>query len=579
MRSFRSSSIALALVCTTSVAHALTARAQPKQADYDAIAAISAYAPRALAEQGAPGMSVAITDRTHTLAILTVGYANVDAKAPVTPSTRFPIGSITKSMTALALLQLHDAGKLDLNAPVTQYLPSFSIKSEGRPVLVHELLSHTGGVPDDYTYALSYSFAVAALRNASTIFTPGTSWSYSNDGYNTAGEILAALAKRPWQDDVAASVFAPIGMAHTSAYLSPENMSDAAAGYTIRDADLPTPPNPALIPTQPYDFLFPAGSALSTPEDMARYLRFYLNGGKTEDGRQLIAPATFAAMTSPDRLSDGSPAGAPSPVLSEWPEFYSRYGYGLAIFDTGGDRLIGHTGGISGYTACMQANLTHGFGVIAMSNLVEAPLHPCAIVKYAMAVLRAQSLGEPLPTPPAPPHDPSIVVNAGQYAGTFTKSGTSVTVSAAAGRLALRDRGTAYRLIAHSPGVFWTDDPRFPLYYVAFGRNEAHTVDELQYGPDLYVNAHYDGPKTFSYPKRYDTLAGRYETTFYGEPLVTRVVIVKGQLTFDGLVPLEPQADGTFRIDTVDVRFDMPAGGKAQRMWIGGSDLYRVDLP
>ncbi|HEV7179148.1 MAG TPA: serine hydrolase domain-containing protein, partial [Candidatus Baltobacteraceae bacterium] len=330
----------------------------------DAIAAIEAYAPRALAEQGAPGMSVAITDRTHTLKIITAGYANIDAKQPVTAATRFPIGSISKSMTALALLQLHDRGKIDLNAPVQTYLPWWKIASGGTPVLVHQLLSHTAGVPDDYTFVSSYGFATAALRASHTLFTPGTSWSYSNDGLATAGAIVAAVGGAPWQDQIVSSVFNPIGMSHSSAYFTPKLMSDAAVGYLMRDQDIATPPNPALVPAENYDFVDPAGSVISTPEDMAQYMRFYLNDGKTESGQQLIAPATFTAMTTPDTLKNGKPAGSPAVEMAEWPDFYKQYGYGLSIFNTDGDHLIGHTGGVSGYTACMQANLTRGFGVI-----------------------------------------------------------------------------------------------------------------------------------------------------------------------------------------------------------------------
>ena len=128
-------------------------------------------------------------------------------------------------------------------------------------------------------------------------------------------------------------------------------------------------------------------------------MRFYLNGGRTANGKALISPATFAAMTRPDLLAGGKPAGSAGIELREAPAFYRQYGFGLSVFDDGGDRLIGHTGGISGYTACMQMNLTRGFGVIAFANLVEAPLHPCAIVLYAMRVLRAQSLGQTPPTP------------------------------------------------------------------------------------------------------------------------------------------------------------------------------------
>jgi CubicO group peptidase (beta-lactamase class C family) len=543
----------------------------------DALAAIAAYGPRALAEQGAPGMSVTITDRSHTLKILTFGYANVDAKTPVTEHTRFQIYSISKSMTALALLEQHDAGRLDLQAPVQRYLPWFSIHSGGKPILVHQLLSHTSGLPTFYAAANGLTFDVAALRSAHVHFPPGTSWSYSNLGYDTLGLILAKLEHRPWQDALAADVLVPIGMAHTSAYVTPASSSAAAVGYGYRDYDRAMPPNPPLIEnTATNDYIDPAGSVLSAPEDMARYVRFYLNGGKTEDGRQLLSPATFAAMTTPDRLNDGTPAGAKEAQLAEWPEFYRRYGYGLAVFDTGGDHLVGHTGGGGGYTACMQANLTRGFGVVAMSNLSEEPLHPCAIVRYAMAVLRAQALGRPLPAEPSPPPDPSIVKNAGDYAGTFSNATSSLVVTAAGRRLTLNDHGKPYRMVRQGRDLFWTDDPKFPTFYLAFGRNKAKAVDELLYGSALYMNGRYSGPRRFPHPARFDRLIGRYEAD-YGA--ITRVVLVKGKLTLDGTQPLRERSDGRFAAGDQIVRFDTPIAGHMQRMWIDGLDLYRVELP
>ncbi len=104
----------------------------------DALAQIAAYAPQALSEQGAPGMSVAITDRTHTLRIITAGYANLESKTPVTAQTRFPIGSITKGMTAAALMELRDAGKFDPAKPVRAYLPWWNIASGGATIYAHQ---------------------------------------------------------------------------------------------------------------------------------------------------------------------------------------------------------------------------------------------------------------------------------------------------------------------------------------------------------------------------------------------------------------------------------------------------------
>jgi D-alanyl-D-alanine carboxypeptidase len=544
-----------------------------------ALAAIAAYAPAAMRNQGTPGLSVAITGRSRTLRIISLGYANVDAKTPVLPNTRFPIGSITKSMTALALLELYDAGKIDLNAPVQRYLPWYAIDAHGVPILVHELLSHTAGLPDDYAAEVGYRYNIVALRAAKTLFTPGTSWSYSNDGYATAGAILSAVDGRPWAESVQARVFDPIGMNDSSPVFTPDAMTSAAVGYQFRDSDRPASLHPGLVPSPAMDFVDPAGSVLSTPEDMARYIRFYLNGGRTENGAALISPATFAAMMRPDVLKDGKPAGSTSLELAEAPAFYRQYGYGLSIFDDGGDRVVGHTGGVSGYTACMQMNLTRGFGVIAFANLVEAPLHPCAIVLYAMRVLRAQSLGQPLPAPQPTP-DPAHVDRATDYAGTYTTpNGAALHVVAQADRLYLLAGGKQISLYSRGPDLFWADDPNYAMFLLAFGRDRNGSVVEMNYGSQWYPNERYRGARSFSYPSAWKTFVGRYENTYFGEPDVTRVVIVKDHLTLDGVDQLTPLGNGTFSIDSSILRFEDYDGNQPQRLSIDAENLYRVALP
>ncbi len=578
LASFGTRAACVAVVCSLSLSPR-PARPANEPTIEAALDAIAAFAPEAMRRQGTPGLSVAITDRTRTLRVITLGYANRDASLPVTPQTRFAIGSITKSMTALALLELHDAGRLDLNAPVPQYLPWFSIDSGGKPILLHELLSHTAGIPDDYAAEIGYKYDILALRHAKTLFAPGTSWSYSNDGYATAGAILARLDNRPWADAVTARVFGPIGMTNSSAVFTPEAMAGGAIGYQFRDNDRPAPPNPPLVASPPLEFVDPAGSVLSTPEDMARYMRFYLNGGRTAGGTPLIAPATFTAMTQSDTLHNGKPAGSPSGELAEWPEFYRSYGYGLSTFDEGGDHLVGHTGGISGYTACMQMNLTRGFGVIAFANLVEAPLHPCAIVKYAMSVLRAQSLGQPLPTPP-PAADPLHVARASDYDGTYTATnGTALRVVSQGDRVQLIDGAKTIALYPRGPDLFWADDPKYALFLLAFARDSNRAVAEMTFGSQWYPNERYRGPRSFSHPPSWDALTGRYENTFFGEPGVTRVLIVKNHLTFDGTDELKPLPNGSFALGSSIVRFDSYAGKEPQRVWIDATPLYRVEMP
>jgi len=544
----------------------------------DALAAIAAYAPRALKEQGAPGVSIAITDRTHVISLLPLGFANVDAQTRVTPQTRFPIGSITKSMTALALMEKADAGELDTAAPVMRYLPDFAVRAGGKAVLVHQLLSHTAGIPDDYSLSPGYGDSVYDLQDAALLFPPGTSFAYSNDGYATAGAILAKLDHRSWSDAVTANVFIPIGMTHTSPVFTPETFADAAAGYVLRDQDRPQSNDPPLVAEGPFDLVDPAGSVISTPGDMAAYVRFYLNGGVTDSGKRLISHAAFEAMTTPDDMN-GKPAGAAHAMLDEAPELYRKYGFGLAIVDDGGDRIIAHTGGIGGYTACMEANLTRGFGAIALSNLVEAPLHPCAVVRYAMAVLRAQSLGRPLPAaPPAP--DPAAIANATDYGGTFRAAdGTLVTIARADAGAQLRDGAATYHLYPRGEDTFWTDDPRFARFLLVFYRDDHRVVTDFTAGALQFVNPAYRGPTSFAYPAAYEALLGRYETSAFGQISATRVIEVRGRLTLDGTTQLVDKHDGTFRAGSDLVRFDHVFEGRPQRMWFDDIEMSRVELP
>ena len=582
MRRVRPAKIAAAAAAVSLLfgAHSATAAAPPSMDD--ALRQIESYANQALQEQGAPGMSVAITDRQHTLRIITVGYANLDAKTAVTPSTRFPIGSITKGMTALSLMELHDAGRFDPARPVRDYLPWWSINSDGKTIYAHQLLSHTGGIPDDFSISPGYMYSVAALRDAHTIFTPGTSWSYSNDGLATTGAILESLDHKPWADSLQARVFDQLGMTSSSPIFTPQTLHDAALGYVFEDSNIITPPNPTLVASQPGDFVDPAGSVISTPGDMAKYMRLILNRGVNDEGKRVLSPASYALWTTPD-TNNGKIAGQTEPELAEAPTMFDHYSFGLAEHQESGDTIVAHTGGIAGYSACMENDVTRGFGVIGLSNLVEAPLHPCAIVLYAIKVLQAQNAGQPLPPIPAPKGNylqRTAVAKAADYAGTFTSpEGSTLTFTANGTTLSLQTPQGAKTLYPRGGNTFYVDDPRFTTLGLTFERNKAGKVDEVFSGSQWFASAAYAGPRTFSYPHAWDALTGRYESLgVWGVAAASRVYVFKGRLVLDG-APLVAQKDGTFKAGTTTVRFDTPAAGKMQRIHEDGFELYRIDLP
>ena len=138
------------------------------------------------------------------------------------------------------------------------------------------------------------------MRDAHTIFAPGTSWAYSNDGLATTGAILSALDHRTWADSVQTRVFLRLGMAHSSAVFTPAALDTTAPGYVFDDSSIITPPNPRLITSAPGDFVDPAGSVISTPADMAKYMRLILNGGVADNGKRVLSPSSYHLWTTPD---------------------------------------------------------------------------------------------------------------------------------------------------------------------------------------------------------------------------------------------------------------------------------------
>jgi D-alanyl-D-alanine carboxypeptidase len=543
-----------------------------------AVAKIAADAPEAMRRQRAPGMALALTDHNGTIAVLTFGEADVAAHRPVTPATRFGIGSITKSMTAIALLQARDRGAFDPRAPVTHYLPWFAVRTRWRALTPHDLLTHTSGLPDG---GLGYGapYDVALLRDQQTGFAPGTHWSYSNVGYETLGEIVAAVDHRPWSAIVRDGVLARTGMTSSATDWTFDTLATAATGYLPREDDrLPNPRAWALVPVPFTEFTDAAGSVLSTAGDMAKYARMILNGGVADGGARVISPASYALLTT--AAATAGSGGVPG--------LYEKYAYGLAVHRLDGDRVVGHTGGTTPYTACLEDDLTTGFGAVALTNVGDIAERPCAIVEHALRTLRAAAKGKPLPSLPAAP-DLAQVKNARRYAGTYRTPARDAAITVVApqpDRLALVVNGAQHPLLPVGGGIFWTDDARFRLSGIRFIPDpKTHRANELVAAGRWYAAPAYRGPIAFAHPRTWDAYPGhyRYPGAHPYDPAV-RVQLVKGALAFDDGTPLVPLADGSFRVGAESwgperVRFDTVIGGRAQRALYTGVPLYRVTTP
>ncbi len=536
--------------------------------DYQpAFTRLDEFVARCLAEDGTPGVALALTDRDRLLRVVTYGYADLAAQAPVRPDHLFEIGSIGKSFTSIALLQLREAGQLDLHVPVADYLPWFRVRSDYPPITAHHLLSHTSGLPG----APLLPESVAA--GLETIFKPGEKFVYSNIGYLILGLLVETLDRRPFADALAARVLKPLGMNASAPLIDNSLRPRMAVGYAPEFEDRPFPARGPLAEAPWIEVDTAAGSVASTPADMVAYMRMLLNRGAGPGARRVISEESFGLLTKPVIKS-----------AFRGEEASYTYGFWVSQGRSGATRLR-HTGGMVAFSSSLDADLTNGVAAFASVNARLGGYRPVAVTKYAVELLNAERAGRELPAMPEAAPPPDEVKNAKDYEGVYTApDGRRLILAAASGdRLLLNSNRDIIPLErSGGPDSFLAQFPGLDLFRLVFTR-EGGRVTELGYGPDWYTNSNYKGARTFDYPKEWDAYVGRYrhESAWYGS---TRVVLRRGALWLDGEERLHPLADGSFSPgppeDTPErVRFTHVAGGRALNMNFSTVEYHRTYLP
>lgn len=509
-----------------------------------------------------PAVSLAVTDRERTLRIATHGFANLDARTPVTPEHLFEIGSISKSFAALITMQLVEEGALDLHAPIATYLPWFEVKSRHAPITLHHVLSHTSGLIEG---SLAYPDApseVWALRETETGCPPGDFYHYSNDAYQALGLLLTNVTGTSFGPLLKERILDRIGMYASEPVIIHAMRPRLAVGYEPMFGDRPYHPSQPLAPATWLESESADGSIAATPADMAAYLRVLLNRG-----RGVVSEASFAQMITP--VAD-RPENLP----------LSQYGYGLAIGNVDGHRYIGHGGSMVGYLCYLLCDLDAGFGAMVMTS---GPGMSSEIATYAVRLFCAAQDGSDLPAPPELP-ERARIPNAAEYAGVYRGPDDELTLVADGETLFLDHAGERVQLEAapRIPDAFHVNHPDFALQLLTFGRQEGRVVEAF-HGSRWFTNAAHSGPTTFDYPPEWEQIPGHYRSH---NPWMTgfRVVLRKGALLavypFGWEEPLVPLPDGSFRVGADErlperLRFFDVAAGRALRARLSNWDYYR----
>jgi CubicO group peptidase (beta-lactamase class C family) len=313
------------------------APAAPAMTGEDLSAFFAGLVPYALHRADIPGGVIVVVKDGRIIFAKGYGYADVKTGKPVDPATTiFRPGSVSKLFTWTAVMQLVQAGKIDLDADVNKYIDFTIPPFEGKPVTMRDLMTHSGGFEETVRDLLVDTkdqvlpIDVYLKRRLPTrIFPPGKIIAYSNYGATLAGYIIQRVSGERFEDYIAKHIFAPLKMTRSSFEqpLPASLMPLVATGYMNASEDK----------TKPFEFVdtAPAGSSSSTGIDMAHFMLAYLNGG-TYGGYQLLKPATIKEMWTPQVTSE---QGLPSFDLG----FYQDDFNGLPIIGHGGDTEAFHS--------------------------------------------------------------------------------------------------------------------------------------------------------------------------------------------------------------------------------------------
>jgi CubicO group peptidase (beta-lactamase class C family) len=334
------------------------------------MADIDVHAERVLATGMTPAAALAVTDQREPLAVRTYGDATEDCL--------WQIGSIGKSFTAVLALQLAEEGRLDLQAPVTEYLPWFTVRSAFPPITLHHLLTHTAGIIRGAEIATASTFDVIALAQTGAPYAPGEHFWYSNVGYRAVGLILEAVTGETYPDLVQTRILDRLGMRGTTPVITNELRARMPQGHVAYFDDRPWRPELGLAPATWIESAEADGCICCTIADLAVWLRALWSADE-----RLLSPAGHARMKSPLAVDDQD-AG--------------HYGYGLMVADDG----FGHSGGMIGFHSYLWADTRRGLGAVAAVNGIGGARVLC---QGALAIAHGEQPEDPQPDPAEPMAD------------------------------------------------------------------------------------------------------------------------------------------------------------------------------
>ncbi len=510
--------------------------------------------------EATPGVTVIVTRGGQTLYHRGAGMADLDAGISADADTVYRLGSITKQVSSAILLQMVEDGQVSLDDTVADYLPDYP--EPGASATVRQLLNHTSGI-QSYTSipgwmteantsrAYSTPELIAEFADFPPQFQPGESWNYNNSGYVLVGAVIEAVAEQPWHIELDRRISDPLELDTLRTGQIAGQFSEMAAGYTLNQAG-------EIAPSQRIHMSVPhaAGELISNASDLAEWADA-LHGG------QIVSDDLYAQMIAPTVLPDGT----------EIP-----YGYGLVPGDVRGRSMIGHGGGIFGFSTDSLYLPEDDIFVAVLANSDAPAVSPSLLARR----LASFAIGDPYPIFTEVDVDPASFE---PLFGVYAIAGTDDTRQFFARNDQLytqRSGGAPSQVFAAGDNRFFYGTSSLSWFQIVPADDGAHVMNMHQQGahdaePAIWSGPVPEGPEIIELPEE---ILSRYvgDYSLGAATLTVRFsgpTALEAQLTGQSAFELTAVSETEFLVQAVGARLVFDAGETAPALTLlqGGQEI------
>ena len=435
-------SLGLSLLLLAPAAAAAQPATIPAPKYAEAVAVLEKWIAAEVADKRLPALSIALVDDQHIVWARGFGLADAEANKSATADTLYRVGSVSKLFTDIAIMQLVEQGAIDIDAPITNYLPDFKPTNPfNNSITLRQMMAHRSGLVreppvghyfDDTDPGVAKM--VESLNRTTLVYEPGTRTKYSNAAVATVGYALQKKTGMPFEKWAQEKVLTPLGMVQSTFTTTPEVNKKLAKAvmWTYHGREFPAPTFELGEA--------PAGCMYSTVNDLARFLTVVFNGGKTAAG-PLVKPETLRQMLTPQFAQEGEKTG---------------FGIGFSLGELDGHKRVGHGGAIYGYATDLAFLPDEKLGVVVIASrdvanplvtrIADAALRQMLAVKRAIPLPRLE-MARPLP--------PELLV---QLSGRYRSEKNGFDLVPSAGRLYVLPQKGGFRSELRNKGKGYVTD-------------------------------------------------------------------------------------------------------------------------